>query len=432
MSIFNRLFQRARSVTPRHTRAEAGTLISSPDELADYIRNGKETASGVQVTPERAMTLSSVNRAVSIVSGVVATVPVELKRRTSGRVETVDDGTLSVLLSRRPNRWMKRSVFFRMMNSHMMLRGAGYAMKVRGIEGGRRVVKELVPMHPDRVEPKQLPDLTIVFEYTRPNGSKVVLPASEVLHVMISTFDGVKGVSPIHYAREAIGAGLGVEKHGASMWKNGTNIGSVLHTESTLDNDQVDRLRESLEKFRGAENAFKTLVLEAGLKWEPVGMTASDAQFLENRKFSRTDIAMFFGVPPHMLGDADASDGSGKNLEERSRSFVLYTLEDYFTAWEDAINADLIEDDSVFAQFKRTALIRGDITARAKWYQGGLQWGWLSPDEVRAEEGMNPRPDGKGSEFYPPPNMTKTEGTGANRDGNENEEDRDNDASETS
>jgi HK97 family phage portal protein len=146
-------------------------------------------------------------------------------------------------------------------------------------------------------------------------------------------------------------------------------------------------------------------------------MSAQDAQWIEARKLSRSDIAMFFGVPPSMIGDNSGSDSNwGTGLEQKANGFVTFTLEDYLTMWEEGITIDLNSDPSIYARYNRAALVKGDITTRWNAYVKGLQWGVWSPNEVRALEDQNPR-DG-GDIYYPPPNTAGENSAGNEDDGN--------------
>ncbi|MFC4623839.1 phage portal protein, partial [Daeguia caeni] len=185
---------------------------------------------------------------------------------------------------------------------------------------------------------------------------------------------------------------------------NGARVSGVLKHPNKLGPEAVANLRAGLEEFRsGGEQEGKNLILEEGMDYARIAMTAEDAQWLEARKFSRTDIAMFFGVPPHMIGDTEKSTSWGTGIEQQSIGFVAWTLEDHLTMWEEAINRDLIgAEDDLYARFNRAALVKGDIKARWEAYVKGLQWGVYSPNEIRTLEDQNPR-DG-GDIFYPPPN----------------------------
>lgn len=368
--------------------ASGGRAITTPDELAAFLRDGgPETASGAVVTPEKALGVAAVYGCVRIIAGAVATMPLGLKRKVDARTRVdVDDDPVALVLRRKPNEWMTPSGFRRMMTGHVLLRGNAYAMIVRS----RGRVVELVPMHPDRVRAEQADDLGVVYTYTRKDGRQIVLPQSDVFHLVGLTLDGVNGVSPLRYARETIGLALQTERHGAALFRNGTSLGGVLATPKKLGKEGQEFLRASLDAYRGAENAHKTMILEEGMEFKPLGMTSEDAQFIETRKFTRSDIAMFFGVPPHMIGDTEKSTSWGSGIEQQSLGFVAYTLQDWLTAWEETITRDLITDPAMFARFNPAGLIRGDIKTRYGAYAVGRQWGWLSVNDIRGLEDMNP------------------------------------------
>jgi HK97 family phage portal protein len=173
---------------------------------------------------------------------------------------------------------------------------------------------------------------------------------------------------------------------------------------SQLGEEGQRLLRASLDEYRaGAANEDKYLILEEGMTFERMSMTAVDAQWIESRKLSRSDIAMFYGVPPSMIGDNSGSDSNwGTGLEQKTNGFQAFTLEDYLTMWEEGITIDLNSDPSVYARFNRAALVKSDIKTRWDAYTKALQWGVSSPNEIRALEDQNPR-DG-GDIYYPPPN----------------------------
>lgn len=380
-----------------------GLVITSADELDAALRTGAVSSSGRAVTPDSAMRVAAVYACVRIISGAVATLPLHVKRRVDARTrEDASDAPVWQLLRRRPNRWQTPAQFRRMLQAHLLLRGNAYAMIVRS----RGSVQALIPLHPDRVEVAQGDDLALSFLYSRPDGRRLRLGQDEVMHLVGLTLDGVRGVSPIAYARETIGLALAMEDHGATTFRNGARVSGVLKHPQRLGPEAVANLKAGLDAFRaGGDQEGKNLILEEGMDYARIAMTAEDAQWIESRKFSRSDIAMFFGVPPHMIGDTEKSTSWGTGIEQQSIGFVAYTLEDHLTMWEQAIDRDLIgADDLLYARFNRAALVKGDIKARWEAYVKGLQWGVWSPNEIRALEDQNPR-DG-GDVYYPPPNMS--------------------------
>lgn len=378
-----------------------GVVVNTPQELEDALRSGSVTASGASVTPDKAMRVAAVYAAVRVRCGVVANMPVHIKRRVDDRTrEDAADHPAWVLMRRKPNRWQTPAQFKRMMQAHLILRGNGYALISRSI--GNPV--ELLPLHPDRVECKQNDDLTLEYIYTRKDGRKIKLAQDEVFHLVGLTLDGVHGVSAITYARETIGLSLSQEEHGATVFKNGARVSNVLTHPKKLGPEGLEFLRASLDNYKaGGESEGKSLILEEGMTVAPLAMTAEDAQWIESRKFSRTDIAMFLGVPPHMIGDTEKNTSWGTGIEAQTQGFVTFSAEDDLTIWEETINRDLIGDDvDVYARFNRAALVRGDIKARWEAHVKALQWGVASPNEIRALEDLNPR-DG-GDVYYDPPN----------------------------
>lgn len=379
-----------------------GVLITTPAELDAYIRGQSLSGAGANVTPETAMRVAAVYACVRIIAGAVATLPLDIKRRLDDRTrEDASDTALWALMRRRPCRWLKPAQFRRMIQAHVLLRGNAYCLKVKS----RGEIRELIPLNPDRVKTEQRADLSIVHKYSHPNGGTEEFTQAEMFHLFGLTLDGVKGVTPISYARETIGLSLAMESHGASQFKYGLRAGGILEHPKTLGPDAKLNLSASLDEYRaGGEREGKWLILEEGMKPSEMAMTAQDAQWIESRKFSRSDVAMFFGVPPHMIGDTDKTTSWGSGIEQQKDGFVTFTLDDHLTMWEEGITVDLTDDPKIYAKFNRNALVKGNIKDRWDAYVKALQWGVYNPDKVLALEDENPREDGKGGEYYDPPN----------------------------
>lgn len=392
MSLWTRIFG-SRGAAKPHNAVQptgGGVSITTPEELEEALRTGAVSASGMSVTPDKAMRVAAVFACVRIRSGVVANMPLHIKRRVDDRTrEDASEHPLWSIFRRRPNRWQTPSQFKRMATAHLLLRGNAYAMIVRS-RGG---VKELIPLHPDRVECTQDDNLGLRYVYTRKNGRRVELDQSEVFHLVGLTLDGVHGVSVITYARETIGLSLAMENHGATLFKNGARASVVLRHPGKLGPEGLAFLKASLDDYRsGGESEGKALVLEEGMDTSPLAMTSEDAQWLESRKFSRSDIAMFFGVPPHMIGDTEKTTSWGTGIDSQTQGFLAFSAEDDLTTWEETVTRDLIsaEDPQIYARFNRASLVKGDIKTRWEAYMRGRQMKVLSANDVRALEDMNP------------------------------------------
>lgn len=386
----------------------------SPEQLREFLRIGGSmaTASGAVVNETTAMRVAAAWRCVNIIAGTVSSLPLDLIRRESETVRRPAAGhPLRQVLTVKPNIWQTPSEFKRMMQAHLLLRGNAYARKVMS---GSRLIG-LIPLHPDRVQPQQNSDLSLTYSVSRPDGQMLKLQQRDLLHLRGLSLDGVCGLSVLSHMREALGLALQAERAGAQLFRNGSFGNVILRHPAQLSKEAAASLRDSFSQaVGGAENAGKAILLEEGMDVAPVAMTAADTQFLENREFQRYDIAMFFGVPPHMIGATEKTTSWGSGIEQQGIGFVTYTLNDWLVIWQEAIKRDLIAEaewDALDARFYVQGLLKGDVKARWEAYVKALQWGVYSPDDVRALEDQNPRPDGKGGVYYDPPNTAGGSGT---------------------
>lgn len=383
----------------------------SPDQVRDFLRIGgsMESASGALVNDNSAMRVAAAWRCVNIISGTVGSLPLDLIRRESEKVRRPAVGhPLRRVLTVKPNIWQTPSEFRRMMQSHLLLRGNAYALKVRV---GRDVVG-LIPIVPDRVMVEQLSDLSLRYQVTRSNGSKQFYQQSEILHLRGMTLDGVKGLSVISHMRESLGLALQSELAGAKLMKNGQFTSSVLKHPNKLSPEAYERLKASIAQSGGSDTAGSTRILEEGMGWEATSMSAIDMQFLEQRNFQRYDIAMFFGVPPHMIGATDKSTSWGSGIEQMGIGFVTYTLNDWLVTWQEALKRDVINEaewETVDVRFFPQALLKGDTKTQWDAFTKGRQWGVYSANDVRALLDLNPRDDDAGDDYAVPPNETQAE-----------------------
>lgn len=383
----------------------------TPEDLREFLRigGGFESASGAVVNDNSAMRVAAAWRCVNIIAGTVGSLPLDLIRRESETVRRPAAGhPLRRVLTVKPNIWQTPSEFRRMMQTHLLLRGNAYALKVRL---GREVVG-LIPIVPDRVLVEQLPDLSLRYQVTRKSGAVQFFAQSEILHLRGMTLDGVKGLSVISHMRESLGLALQSEMAGAKLMKNGQFTSSVLKHPNKLSPEAYERLKASIAASGGSDGAGSTRILEEGMGWEATSMSAVDMQFLEQRNFQRYDIAMFFGVPPHMIGATDKSTSWGSGIEQMGIGFVTYTLNDWLVTWQEALKRDVIDErewETIDVRFFPQALLKGDTKTQWDAFTRGRQWGVYSANDVRALLDMNPREDEAGDDYAVPPNETQAE-----------------------
>ena len=384
-------------------------VITTSKELADVLgANGSSSFSGIIVTPDVAMMVAAVGAAVSLLSETVAQIPLPLyRRRADGGKDKATNNPLWSLLHDRPNSWQNSFEFREMMTLHMLLWGNAYAFMSRTKTGrSRGMVTELLPIHPDRVKVEQDKEYVVTYTISLTTGETIKVAAADILHIRDRSLDGVKGVSRLKYAQDTIGLARVTERWGAQLFGNGARPSGVLSTDGMLNDEQVKRLGESWKAAHGGENALGTAVLDGGLKWTPLAMTSTDSQYLENRKFQIAEISRIYRIPPHMLGDLEKATFS--NIEHQSLEFVKFSLMPWIKRWEGALNTQLLDPTGeFFAEFVVDGLLRGDIKSRYEAYQIGVMNKWLSPNEIREKENMNPR---DGGDVYENPAITPGEG----------------------
>lgn len=376
-------------------------ILDTPEKIAAAVGYGYDTYSGKGVSSQKAMQLTTVFGCVRVLSESVGMLPCKLFENKEDKREPATAHKVYRLLTTAPNDYMTAQEFWELLVACLCLRGNFYAYKVKAFGE----VVELLPIDPSAVKPK-LVDHKAVYEVTWADGRKEELSQDVIWHVRTLTLDGLTGLNPVAYAREAIGLGLATEEHGSRLFSNGAVTSGVLTTEQQLSDAAFKHLQTQFEKnHEGLTNAHKPMILEMGLDWKPVGLNSEDSQFLETRKFQRDEICAIYRVPPHLVANLDKA--SFNNIEHLGLSFVNYALVPYLTRIESRINVGLLkksDQGKYYAKFNAGALLRGDLKSRYEAYGMGINWGILSPNDCRDNEDMNPR-DG-GDLYLTPLNMT--------------------------
>ena len=386
------------------------------------------TSSGKTVNEKTAMQTTAVYSCVRILAETIASLPLQLYTYNDVGKEKAINHNLYYLLHDEPNPEMTSFVFRETLMSHLLLWGNAYAQIIRNNAG--RVIA-LYPLLPNRMQVDRADNGEIYYIYNRysdenPNMKEygqVKLQSHEVLHIPGLGFDGLIGYSPIAMAKNAVGMSIACEEYGASFFANGANPGGVLEHPGVVKDPA--RVRESWNSvYQGSKNSHKVAVLEEGMKFQSIGIPPEQAQFLETRKFQINEIARLFRIPPHMVGDLEKSSFS--NIEQQSLEFVKYTLDPWVIRWEQSLQKALLlpsEKKKYFIKFNVDGLLRGDYASRMSGYATGRQNGWLSSNDIRELENMNPIPEEEGGDLYLiNGNMTKLKDAGIFANSNESGE----------
>jgi HK97 family phage portal protein len=377
---------------PAGRRIRAAITTSRELEQA-LIAQDVGTAAQVILTPKTALMVQAVGCAVAILAESVAQLPIVVFRDAGDRRrERITDDDVFRVLHDRPNGWQDSFQFRELLQTHLALWGNCYAFKNRLRSTGR--LQELLPIHPDRVRVEQDEQYRVTYRVSLPNGNQVVLGQDKVFHIRDRSLNGYEGLSRLKSGRDSIGLAMAAERWGGQLFGNSARPAGVLSTDKSLTGDQIKQIASSWQAAHGGENALGTAVLDGGFKWEPLVMNNKDAQFLETRKFQIAEVARLYRIPPHMLADLDRATFS--NIEQQSLEFVKYSLMPWLRRWEAAVNAQLLMPEMAgrvrqrSMKFNVDGLLRADIKTRYEAYAIGRQNGWLSTNDVREQEDLNP------------------------------------------
>ena len=382
--------------------------LGSP-EVFNEIFNGNVSGGGISVSPERALAIAPVFQAINLISGDVAKLPLNIYKRTpeqgdKGRV--IDENHPGQrLLKYRPNSEMSAFKFWRRMMTHALLWSNAYALIERD-ETGNPI--SLLPLLPDRTSPHRT-KAGVLFYVSEIGGDLKGFAASNILHLEQISVNGLSDCQLIYKARESFALSIAAENFASKYFSNGGRIGGILEMPAGMQKQGADNLESGFRKtYEGLDTSFKTVILRDGAKFHQAQFTPEQTQMVAARTQQVKEVARWFNIPPHKLGDD--SNASYNSLEQENRSYLNHCL----SAWLKTIESECYlkimapmeqESNSHFIEFNVGALIAADIATQYQIYRTGIEAGILSPDEVRAMQNLNPRPDKMGNKYLRPLNM---------------------------
>lgn len=362
--------------------------VREPD---DWYPDSMRGDAGEIVTDDSALSLSAVWACVNLLAGTIASLPLMVYRTDrQGRRVVARDHQLYRVLHDSPNYDQTAVDFWEFVSAAVELWGNAYAR----IERRDGAVSGLHPVAPALVNVRRLTSGAIEYRWTE-DGKQYVETDQTMLHIRGFGGNPLGGMSTLHFGRHAFSLARATDRSAAGMFKNGLRPSGVLTFESWLTSEQRELAERKLtEKFLGAMNAGRPLILEGGTKWSQLTISPEDAQMLESRGFSVEEICRFFGVPPFMVGHTEKTTSWGTGLEQQTLGFQKFTLRRRLKRIEQALEKQLLTPqdraEGVTIEFNLEGLLRGDSAARAAFYQSGLQNGWATINEVRALENLPP------------------------------------------
>jgi HK97 family phage portal protein len=371
----------------------------SADQLAKVLGATSLTSSGVNVTADIAMRQATVYGCVQLLTGAVASLPLDIFERVGAERKPAPGHDLWWMLNEQANDEMSSFTAWQCLVAGKLFEGDGFGQILRASPYSNRIIG-WKPWHPLRVQPFRDTDGTKYFRMTPEQGAQFVLDAADVIQLPSLGYDGLTSPAPIVYAaREAVGAALAAEQYSGRFFNGGAAFDYALKTPNKLGKEQLDTLYHSLSVRARQSGATRApLVLTGGLEPATLSMNLRDAEIVALRVLSDEQICRALGVPPHMVGITTKTTSWGTGLEEQGASFVRYTLQNLLTPIAQEFNRRLWPTRArYFVEHTTAALERGNLKARFEAYRIALgragETPFMSTAEIRRDERMGPGED---------------------------------------
>ncbi len=341
------------------------------------------------VSPDLAMKLSAVYACVYVLSSSVAQLPLHVKCKSGDKVETVKDHPAYYLLHDSPNAWQTSYKLREYAQSSVLLYGNAYIHIVRNQNGE---VVSLESLEPWKVQLLKNGSRYVYGYYG--DDKTMSLSPDDVLHIK-SLGPSIKtGKSVIKTHAETIGLGLDARKFASGFFGGNARPAGILSVKTPLNSNAWENFKKmwqtAQEKLRSEEN--KTILLPAELDYKALTVSPVDTELLSMMKLNRSEIAGIFNVPAHMINDLEKATFS--NISEQTIQFIRFSVMPWVVNWEQELNRKIFTEAErkagYFVKFNLAGIMRGTAGERATFYHAAITDGWMSRNEARQLEDMNP------------------------------------------
>lgn len=331
-----------------------------------------------------AMNLSAVYRAVELISNSIATLPVKILVSDESGKNEADKHPLNYVFSdRNTDNIISKFTLFKLLVQSVLLRGNGFALIERN--GDRvRSLRYLEPndviINYDKVRNSLYYDVPLIKKHVDPK---------DMLHFVMFSYDGIKGLSVLQNAARSLSIAHSSENAAKGFFDNGMMINGILKVQGPVNQKQREDLRAAWNETYTA-NGSGIAILQGNMDYQTIQLSAKESQMLESRQFSVTDIARFFGISPVLLGDLSAKTNLN-TFEALQNDFLVHTLQPYIVMMENELNRKLLKqsESNLSITLETNEILRIDKAAQSNYYSTLINSGVLSINEVRKEIGYN-------------------------------------------
>ncbi len=369
---------------------------------------GNGSTAGPNVTQQTAAGIATFYRCLFLLSSVVASCPIEVfRKRTHEQLEhplfdpNNDDMTYT------------QFELWQLVMIYRLAWGNSFVFKKR--DGFDRII-DLKPLHPDFVSVKLDRDSgrkIFLVKRVRPDGTvdegvkPYVYTDWEIMHIPGMSYDGLQGLPITTLMTQSVGTAMAADSLAARFYSSGTQLGGILKIKAPLkDQTQAEGIKQRwMQKNAGVAHAGEVAILDAETDWQSITIPPEQLQFLESRRWQTTEIARWFGVPPHLVGDVERSTSWGTGIEVQNLGLHVYTLSGHITPIEQRATREIVQTRGQSAKFNLDSLMRGTTQERYQALNVATGGPWMSRNEARISENRKPMPKPEYDELLPPPGI---------------------------
>lgn len=353
--------------------------------FAEWLR--PPNLAGVSVSSETIMTSTAVWRAVNIVAGTIAGLPLKSYRRArDGQREQVPTWLDA------PHPYMTPYEWKRLILTQLLLWGDAY---LQHIYNGAGALVGAHPVYPPCVTVEVLDGTwgEELYKLMTMDGDQVEVPADDMTHIRALTVDGRDGLGLLDIGTQAVGTGMAGDQAAARAFRDGFVVGGIVTSEDVLSDSEAEAIMARLDaRMGGPGNAGRWPFVNKNLTFTPWQQNNADAQMLESRQFQVEEVARLTGVPPHLLMQVEKQTSWGPGVAEQNRGLARFCLSHWTSLLEERLS--MLLSRPTFCEFEYAGMLQPSPEEEVRLLLDQVEKGLITVNEARKIRNLPPVPGG--------------------------------------
>lgn len=370
----------------------------------DNVWSTRNNDAGQTVTPDTAMGVATFFRCISVLSTLVAASPIEVYRKQ-------EDVTSNHPLLDEANSDMTYTQFelWQLVMVYRLVWGNSFVFKKRGGISGSII--DLKPLHPDFVK-VALENGVKCFKVKqrKPDGTQdntkppLTFYERDIMHIPGLGYDGLEGLPVVKLMAQTLGTSIAADRLAARFYSKGSQLGGIIKVKVPLSSqNQAEGIKHRWnDAHAGVDNAGDIAVLDAETDYQNITIPPDQLQFLESRRWSTTEVARWFGIPPHIVGDVEKSTSWGTGIEQQNLGLNSFTLDGHTIPIQQRVTREIVGTRGHKAKFNTDRLVRGNLAERYQALITATGGPFMTRTEARKIENLAPKDDPEYDELLPP------------------------------